>query len=200
MDGRTATQTSSLRDYVEKKIGKVVGKYSAYCSKVDVHLTVQPSVPAGQSAEVVIFHKKNIFRRLVSTADMYASIDEVEEKLSRTLRKFKERKEGKNQKASGVDAVSTVFVDVSDDESADELDDTFAASSDPSAVLPKVVGLVKRKTFPLPLQTIEEAILCLDYIDHSFYMFRLADTGKVCLVYRRNHGGYGLIEPDEDDE
>lgn len=50
-----------------------------------------------------------------------------------------------------------------------------------------------------PKQTIEEAILCLDYIDHDFYMFRMADSGKVSLVYRRNHGGFGLIEPDSDE-
>lgn len=40
-----------MRDYVEKKIGKVVSKYRSYCAKVDVHLTVQTSVPAGQAAE-----------------------------------------------------------------------------------------------------------------------------------------------------
>lgn len=196
-------QTSALREYVEKKIGKVVTKYSGYCSKVDVHLTCQPSVPQGQAAEVVIFYKKNIFRRLVRSEDMYASIDMVEEMIDRTLRKFKERKEGQAHKSGVADDVGAgVFVDVPEasDSDMDDLADSYASSPDMSAMLPKIDGLVKRKTFPLPLQTVEEAIMCLDYIDHSFYMFRLADTGKVSLVYRRNHGGFGLIEPDSDDE
>jgi ribosomal subunit interface protein len=163
------SQTDSLRKYVEKKIGKVVKKHSAYCSKVDVHLTVQTSVPAGQAeAEVVIFYKKNVFRRCVRSNDMYASIDEVEDKLNRTLQRFKERHEGKSQKSGSVSDLSSVFVDVSEDGSDSGMDDTFAASAGEPAHIPKVEGLVKRKTFPMPVQTIEEAIFCLDYIDHRY--------------------------------
>lgn len=94
------------------------------------------------------------------------------------------------------------FFDVpnSDDEDDLEIADTYASSADPQTDVPNVEGLVKRKAFPLPLQTVEEAIMCLDYIDHSFYMFRLAETGTVSLVYRRNSGGYGLIEPESDGE
>lgn len=165
---------------------------------MDVHLTVQPSVPAGQAAEVVIFYKRNIFRRIVRSSDMYASIDEVEAKLTRTLRKYKERKEGKSQKSPSVTDMTGISVELSDESEDDGIDDTFGATADP-ALIPKVEGLVKRKTFPMPLQTVEEAILCLDYIDHSFYMFRAKESGKVSLVYRRNHGGYGLIEPDSED-
>ena len=42
----------------------------------------------------------------------------------------------------------------------------------------------------------EEAILQMNLIGHMFYMFRNAETDNVCVVYRRNDGGYGLIEPD----
>lgn len=159
---------------------------------------MQPSVPAGQAAEVVIFYKRNIFRRIVRSADMYTSIDEVEAKLTRTLRKYKERQEGKSQKSPSVTDMAGISVELSDESDDDGIDDTFGATGDPT-LIPNVEGLVKRKTFPMPLQTVEEAILCLDYIDHSFYMFRAKDSGKVSLVYRRNHGGYGLIEPDSED-
>lgn len=148
--------------------------------KVDVHLSVQPSVPTGQACEVVVFSGKNILRREVRSGDMYASIDEVEEKLGRTMRKFKERKEARKGKVASVDAAA-VFLDIPD-EADDEMDDTFAASasSEISSLMPNVEGLVKRKTFPLPLQTVEEAILCLEY----------AQLHPVLLFYRlgRNHG------------
>lgn len=140
---------------MDKKIGKVASTYPAFCSKIDMHLTVQPSVPEGQSAEVVIFFKKNIFRRQVRSDDMYKSIDLVQETINRTMRKFKERKEGAVQKA-GVPkdevAVAVGLVDVtdsSDDELDDELVDTFASSADPQPSIPKIDGLLKRKTFPL---------------------------------------------------
>lgn len=140
---------------MDKKIGKVASTYPAFCSKIEVHLKVQPSVPEGQSAEVVIFFKKNIFRREEKTSSMYKSIDLVQETINRTMRKFKERKEAQSQKA-GVPkdevAVAVSLVDVSDssdDELDDELVDTFASSADPIPSVPKIDGLVKRKNFPL---------------------------------------------------
>ena len=42
----------------------------------------------------------------------------------------------------------------------------------------------------------EEAILQMNLLDHSFYVFRNVETETVSVVYRRNNGGYGLIETD----
>jgi putative sigma-54 modulation protein len=41
----------------------------------------------------------------------------------------------------------------------------------------------------------EEAVLQLELVGHDFFVFRSADSGDVNVVYRRNDGGYGLIEP-----
>ena len=46
-----------------------------------------------------------------------------------------------------------------------------------------------------PMST-EEAILQMNLLDHSFYVFRNVETETVSVVYRRNNGGYGLIETD----
>ena len=43
--------------------------------------------------------------------------------------------------------------------------------------------------------TIEEAVAQLQLVDHDFYMYRSAETGEVNVVYRRNHGGFGVIQP-----
>jgi putative sigma-54 modulation protein len=56
--------------------------------------------------------------------------------------------------------------------------------------------VVRTKTVVLKPETVEEAILQMNLIGHMFYMFRNAETDNVCVVYRRNDGGYGLIEPD----
>jgi hypothetical protein len=45
--------------------------------------------------------------------------------------------------------------------------------------------------------SIKEAIFALDYIDHDFYVFRDEETNDVSVVYKRNAGGVGLIQPEQ---
>lgn len=45
--------------------------------------------------------------------------------------------------------------------------------------------------------SIKEAIFALDYIDHDFYVFRDEDSNEVSVVYKRNAGGVGLIQPEQ---
>jgi len=53
------------------------------------------------------------------------------------------------------------------------------------------------KTFPFKPMTVEEAVLQMNLIGHSFYAFTDADTGDVCVVYKRKEGSYGLIVPEK---
>ena len=53
---------------------------------------------------------------------------------------------------------------------------------------------VRRKYFAMPPMTMEEARRQLDLIDHDFYLFRDADSDELQVIYRRNHGGYGVIQ------
>ena len=59
--------------------------------------------------------------------------------------------------------------------------------------------VVKSKTFPVKPLDVEEAILQMNMIGHQFYMFRNMATNEVNVVYRRNDGNYGLLEPDADE-
>ena len=53
---------------------------------------------------------------------------------------------------------------------------------------------VRRKYFPMPAMGLDEALHQLELIDHDFYLFRDADSGELQVVYRRNHGGFGVIQ------
>jgi len=55
--------------------------------------------------------------------------------------------------------------------------------------------IVKSKQFAVKPMTAEEAVLQLELIGHDFFVFRNADSEEINVVYRRNAGGYGLIEP-----
>jgi putative sigma-54 modulation protein len=56
---------------------------------------------------------------------------------------------------------------------------------------------IVKTSFNMDPVTVAEAVLCLEYTDHSFYAFRNKDNGnKACVVYERNGGGIGLIEQE----
>ena len=57
--------------------------------------------------------------------------------------------------------------------------------------------VVREKSFPMPPTSVDEATLCLEYIDHPFYVFRNAETDIINVVYRRKSGGVGLIQPED---
>ena len=57
--------------------------------------------------------------------------------------------------------------------------------------------MVRTKTFPIKPMTRDEAILQMNLLGHSFFAFKNEDAGGAfSVVYRRNDGGYGLIEDE----
>ena len=58
--------------------------------------------------------------------------------------------------------------------------------------------VVRSKEITLKPQSVEEAILQMNLLDHQFYVFLNSANEKICVVYARKDGGYGLIIPDTD--
>lgn len=56
--------------------------------------------------------------------------------------------------------------------------------------------LVRTKTFPVRFMSAEEAILQMNLLGHTFFLFRNEVTGEINVVYRRNDGSYGVLEPE----
>ncbi|MCL2544799.1 MAG: HPF/RaiA family ribosome-associated protein [Clostridia bacterium] len=54
--------------------------------------------------------------------------------------------------------------------------------------------VVKIKRYEAKPMTVQDAVLQMELLGHSFYMFHNTDNNKVCTAYRRNDGDYGLIE------
>ena len=54
---------------------------------------------------------------------------------------------------------------------------------------------VRSKTFDITPMDVDEAILQMELLDHTFFVFMNADTGRVAVVYKREDGQYGLLEP-----
>ncbi len=177
--------TDAIRDYVNQKIEKAVSHFEHITTEIDVTLSVarNPRIAAAQVAEVTIYANGAVIRAQEASEHLYASIDLVADKISRQLRKYKERSFSKK--------TGTDLKDLGEDLDLTLLD--YNLTDDRAATLPAEV--VRTKYFAMSALTIEEALAQLQLVDHDFYMYRSVETGEINVIYRRNHGGFGMIQP-----
>jgi len=183
IQGKNIEVTEAIREYVEQKIDKAVNHFQALTTEVDVHLSVarNPRIASSQSAEVTVYANGSVIRAEEKSENLYASIDLVADKIARKLRKFKERKSDRVAAKTSIAVVEQPPVPVPNGNRVVEL---------PTQV-------VRNKYFAMPALSVDEALERLELIDHDFYVFRNADTGEINVVYERNHGGYGVIQPHD---
>tara|TARA_B100000524_G_scaffold333358_1_gene221151 strand:+ start:439 stop:879 length:441 start_codon:yes stop_codon:yes gene_type:complete len=129
-------------------------------------------------------------------ADLPSPAAHLQDLLARKLRKYKERKKARSE---GV-AIKDLTADLEEEEEEDEGEAMMEGMPvDEAGVLlaSKPWEVVREKSFPMPPMSVDEATLCLEYIDHPFYVFRNAETDIINVVYRRKSGGVGLIQPED---
>jgi putative sigma-54 modulation protein len=173
--GQNIQVTEALREYVEKKISRLEKYFEA---PITSETSVTLSVTKGYHAvEVTIPLTGVMLRAEVKSEDMYASIDEVVDKLERQIRKHKTKVNRKIRNDSGVRTF-------------------FKESGSAARVLDEEEDfeVVRTKQVTLKPMDVEEAILQMNMVGHNFFVFANADTKEVNVVYRRHDGRYGLIE------
>ncbi|AFZ53138.1 ribosome-associated translation inhibitor RaiA [Cyanobacterium aponinum UTEX 3222] len=184
IQGNNIEVTESIHDYVEEKLEKAVKHFQNLATKVDVHLSVARNarISNKHKAEVTVYANGTIIRAQEHSENLYASIDLVSDKITRQLRKYKERNLAKKthtaEKTSDAVEEKTVGTDLIGDREPE---------------LPSEV--VRMKYFAMTPMTIDQALEQLQLVDHDFYMFRNEETGEINVIYQRNHGGYGVIQP-----
>jgi putative sigma-54 modulation protein len=187
IQGKNIEITDAIRNYVSQKIEKSISHYKNLINEVDVNLSVarNPRISPNQSAEVTIYVSRSVVRAEESSDSLYASIDLVTDKISRQLRRYKEKRRN-------LDHVSVRATEVESELPVATTDITEVLTQK-APQLPTEV--VRTKYFAMPPMTVEEALEQLELVDHDFYMFCNAETGQINVIYERNHGGYGIIQP-----
>jgi putative sigma-54 modulation protein len=184
IQGKNIDVTDAIRQYVHQKIEKSIAHFDYLLTEVDVNLSVarNPRMTAmKQSAEVTLYVNGAIVRAQESSENLYASIDLVADKIGRQLRKFKEKRRENTR-----EPVKTALA----------LVDPPLVIQLPEAREPELPkGVLRSKHFAMAPMSMDEALNQLEVIDHDFYMFLNAATGEMNVIYERNHGGYGVIQP-----
>lgn len=168
--GRNLVITDAIREQVERKLEKF-DKY--FRGDVEAHATF--SVQKGNHIVEVMIPLKNdaVFRAEARTEDMYNSIDEAIDKISKQMKKHKTKIEKRFHSNDSIRFENIPLEEVK---------------------LPEAV-IVKTKRFGIKPMHPEEAVLQMDLLGHDFFVFLNGDTEEVNVVYRRKDGDYGLIEP-----
>ena len=166
----------SVKAYAEKKIGKLE-KYF----KEEPEATVTFAVEKKNRCIVEVMLRGangTLFRAVCEDADgdMRGAIDEAVSQIDRKIRKNKTRLAKKLRDGAFEREVQPDFLPADDAAEAGAFE------------------IVRRKRFPIKPMSVEEAILQMDLLEHTFFVFRdVAADGAVSVVYRRKDGGYGLI-------
>lgn len=158
--------TDSLRDYVINKLDRMV-KYFDEPDKVNVKVLFSVR-GREQKVEITINNKKFDLRSEVSHSDLYAAIDLAIDKLESQMRKYKSKLMSKSR-------IEIVY----DDEVVDD---------------EPLTDVVKRKKVYLKPMDEEEAILQMEFLGHTFFIYRDINSEKVNVLYKRFDGTYGVIE------
>jgi putative sigma-54 modulation protein len=169
--------SETMQAYVEKKVGKL-GRYLPTLNEGKVEISRESTKLPEQrfTVQVTLDSKGVLIRGQEKSKDMRTAINNVVDVLSKRIKRYKGKLyDKKNRGVSFARQGAAV--------EAEEIE------------APKRV--VKTKRFLVKPMPVDEAISQMELLGHDFFLFVDADTERLNLLYRREDGDYGLIEPEQ---
>ncbi|MDH7480492.1 MAG: ribosome-associated translation inhibitor RaiA [Armatimonadota bacterium] len=177
--GKNMEVTDALQRYAEKKIEKL-GKYFSEIKEAIVTQSVQRN---WHIVEVMLEGDGIVLRGEERSDNMYASIDQVVEKLEKQIKRFKGKLYDRVHEEPPKEIIKPVAEEEEEEEILEEEEE-------------EAPEIVRTKKFALKPMLPEEAALQMELLNHDFFVFLNADTNAINVLYKRKDGHYGLIEPE----
>ncbi len=178
--GRDLSITPKLREYVEKKVGKL-DHYLPSITEARVDLAEVASARSAADrhvAQLTVHGPGMVLRAEERKDDLFTAVDEVMEKMHRQIERYK----GKHMRGRGNGVGVEGVLPAAEEEAPEE---------------PQVGRVVRRKRFVMTPMAEAEAIEQMQLLSHEdFFVFYNAETSRVNVLYRRNDGDLGLIDPE----
>lgn len=168
--GEKVEITNSIKSYIEDKIGKL-DKYFENADDILANVVIKVRGKE-QKIEITVPAMHYTLRSEESNDDLYAAIDLTVDKLERQIRKHKTKLNSRIKK----NIIQNFDIDLEDD-----LEDENSK-------------IIKRKEIDMKPMDEEEAMLQMNMLGHSFFVFKNSSTGLICVLYLRKDGSYGIIE------
>lgn len=170
MTGRQLTVYETTKEMAAKKLAKF-DKFFDDNAEMTVSFSRRHDM---EMVEVTIRTGGLMFRGEEGDETFAIALDKVVDALERQIRKNKTRLE-KRVRGEGLKI----------------------AEEDFSAVEEEPEFRIRKKSFPVKPMSVEEAILQMNLLGHSFFVFTDDNSGETCVVYKRKDNDYGLIVPTE---
>jgi putative sigma-54 modulation protein len=164
----------NVRDSLRAAIEKKLLKFDKFFGEDTEAVVVCRARKGVKIIEITVGYGGATFRSEEESDTFITALDRAVEGLERQIRRNKTRLEKTVRRGA--------FVITEED------DDEFAEEGEFD---------IRVKSFPIKPMTAEEAILQMNLIGHSFFVFIDADSAEVSVVYKRKEGGYGLIIPEK---
>ena len=161
----------NFTEYAQAKIDSKLSKF--FGDEADAKIVLS-ELKNKIIVELTVKYNSIIYRSERSAVDKNAALDEAIDKIIRQIRKNKTKVEKKLKDTAFKGTFTEPVEDVSD------------------------YTVIKEKKFKLRPMDVEEAILQMNLLSHTFFMFLNAKTGSINVVYKRDDGNYAVLEPDND--
>ena len=158
----------SFNDYAENRLNSRLDKF--FGEEADAKITMY-EYKGSIVIELTVRYNNMLFRAECSAPDKNVALDAAVDKIIRQIRKNK-TKIAKRLKDT---AFKEGYTDIVEEQVSFEV--------------------IKRKKFVMRPMTTDEAILQMNMLGHSFFMFTNAETGDVNVVYKREDDNYAVLEP-----
>ena len=162
---------------LEEKIADKLSKFNKYFGEEAAFVIKVRQERDIKKVEITLRLENHIYRAEAKDEEILSAVDRTVDKLESQIRRQKTRIE---KQVHAYSYMKEYLNDVTGDEDEDEYEEKT---------------IIKRKSFELVPMTQDDAVLQMEMLGHSFLVYLDAETGSVCVVYKRKDGNYGLIEP-----
>ncbi len=169
--GKNIVVTDAMRNVIENKLSRM-DKYFFNPEEIEARVLTR-TYKDSQKVEITIFTKMMDFRVEVKNDDLYAAIDLAIDKLEGQMRKLKTKLSRRHKENLGKAIAFDNFVSDEDDENEE---------------------IVRVKELSLTPMELDEAVTKMEALDHSFFVYLDSEDEKISVVYKREDGGFGVLQ------